>query len=329
MDLAINQTTPGKWRGPFFLLEPLGWLQDHFGKALQGDPSLLGPLLELDQPRMHLIALAVAHSGCDITPGQMSVFLQSSEKEILAPSLGRPPVGLHRALRHLPPKVMAVETYRHLINLLGHPATAKFLQHSPMIKELTITGLATLPPALCRPAILALFNRVEGMHTFVQGLEFLSARAGLSFELVARDTGCLDQPEQVIAKVRRLIDCLPLPQHLPSAEIGQFKRIDSVSEIRALAKNWQNCLADHIYAVNEGSCAIYLSTALKTVCFLTRNGRLGWFLLQAKGPGNVPLDPDRHALVVRSFATAGNPDASIVDAIKAIHYWSPERLTED
>ena len=60
--------TIGKWRRPGFLLEPLGWVQDRLSKAIEVEPDLAAPLFELDQPRMHLIALALAYLASDVTP---------------------------------------------------------------------------------------------------------------------------------------------------------------------------------------------------------------------------------------------------------------------
>src|SRR5664280_355705 len=133
--------TIGKWRRPGFLLEPLGWIQDRLSQAIAAEPTLIEHLFDLDAARMHLVALALAHLASDVTSDLALMLLQGSRKTILDLSLGIHPTGLDRALGHLPPKVLAAESYRNLIDLLNDPATAKFLHHSASITEPIITGL--------------------------------------------------------------------------------------------------------------------------------------------------------------------------------------------
>jgi hypothetical protein len=114
-----------------------------------------------------------------------------------------------------------------------------------------------------------------------------------------------------------LVEGLPLPDTLPPIEIGGFRRLDAVAEIRDLAKNWQNCLADCLFNVNEGTSAIYLSDHLQAVCFLCRHGRMGWFLVQTKGPKNAAIEPDQLAQIHAAFADAGIPQSSMIEAIKS------------
>jgi len=87
-------------------------------------------------------------------------------------SLGYRPVGISRALSRLPPKVLTAESYRNLVDLLDDPVPAKFLHHTGSITEPIITGLHRLPVALRRPAIMAMFNRIDGMTWFVVGCGF-------------------------------------------------------------------------------------------------------------------------------------------------------------
>ena len=165
---------------------------------------------------------------------------------------------------------------------------------------------------------MSMFNPFSRMFLFVDGLRFLASRTGLPFESLANQIGALDQPEQVAAKITQLVDGLPLPDTLPPIEIGGFRRLDAVAEIRDLAKNWQNCLADCLFNVNEGTSAIYLSDHRQAVCFLCRYGRMGWFLVQAKGPKNAAIEPDQLAQIYAAFADAGIPQSSMIEAIKSI-----------
>jgi hypothetical protein len=310
--------TIGKWRRPGFLLEPLDWVQDRLSQAIAVEPRLVELLFDLDHTRMHLIALALAHMNGEVTPDLALILLQESRKTILNLSVGHRPVGIGRALRRLPPKVLAAEIYRNLVDLLNDPVPAKFLHHTDSITDLLITGLHNLPPALRTAAIMAMFNRIDGMIWFADGLQVLASRTDLPFDTLAHQIGTLDQSDQVAATIRQVVDSLPLPATLPPAEIGGFRRLDTVAEIRELAKNWRNCLAGYLFNVNDGTSAIYLSEQLEAVCFLARHGRMGWFLLQTKGPRNADIDPDQLAQIHAAFADAGIPQSSMIEAIKSI-----------
>jgi hypothetical protein len=332
MTEPIASTAIGKWRRPGFLLEPLGWVQARLTQAIAGEPSLVELLFELDQSRMHLTALALAHLSSEITPDLALILLQGSRKTVLNLSVGHRPVGINRVLRHLPPKVLTAESYRNLTDLLFDPATAKFLHHTGSITEVIINGLHRLPAALRSVAIMSMFNRIGGMIWFADGLRFLAERTDLPFDALANQIGALDQPHQVAAKIRQLVDSLPLPDTFPPVEIGGFRRLDTVAEIRALAKNWQNCLADYLCNVNDGTSAIYLSDQLDAVCFLARHGRMGWFLVQTKGPKNATIELDQLAQIYDAFAAAGIQPSSIIEAIKSIvltHQWSRHHRPDD
>jgi hypothetical protein len=310
--------TFGKWRRPGFLLEPLGWVQDRLRQAIEVEPRLVELLFDLDHARMHLIALALAHMNGEVTPDLALILLQESKKTVLNFSVGYRPVGIGRALRRLPPKVLAAEIYRKLVDLLDDPVPAKFLHHTGSITDLLITGIYRLPAGLRTAAIMAIFNQIDDMIWFVDGLQVLASRAGLRFDTLAHQIGTLDQPDQIAATIRQVVDSLPLPATLPPAEIEGFRRLDTVAEIRELAKNWRNCLAGYLFSVNDGTSAIYLSEQLEAVCSVGRHGRMGWFLLQTKGPRNADIEPDQLAQIHAAFADAGIPEAAMIDPIKSI-----------
>src|ERR1039458_9669949 len=136
MTEPITSKAIGKWRRPGFLLEPLSWVQDRLRQAIAVEPSLVELLFDLDHARMHLIALALAHMNGDVTPDLALMLLQESRKSILKLSVGHRPVGIGRALRRLPPKVLAAAIYRNLVDLLNDPVPAKFLHHTDSITDL-------------------------------------------------------------------------------------------------------------------------------------------------------------------------------------------------
>jgi hypothetical protein len=328
-------TTIGKWHKPGFLIEPLGWVADRLAKAIEAETSLINLLFDINQPRMHLMALALAHLPADVSPEVALFLLQGFREPILNLGLGdHHPVGIDRALQHLPPEVLPAESYRNLVNLLDDPVTAKYFYHRQPIDDEIITGVFNLPRALRRPSILAMFDDINGMDRFAEGLNCLAVRAGLPFELLAQEIGSLSQPAQVIGKIRQLTESLPLLDTLPPAKVGPYRRIDRIAEIRDLAKDWQNCLAGYALNITDATCAIYRTDPPDepAACFVYRQWRLGWFLQQAKGPKNIDLAPDHLAQTYKVFADAGVHNSAIIDAVKNMvlpNEWSRDRHAVD
>jgi hypothetical protein len=324
---------PAGWRPRAdFLLAPLGWTIDRLGTAIAANPSLLEPLVAIGKARLHLVALALAHLTDEISPDLAFVLLRGAHKTVLDRSLGYRPVGLYRALAHLPPKVLDPEIYRKLVDLLIDPATAKLLHHSTSTDAAIITNLHALPASLRRPAIMTILDRIEPRNGFVDGLQFLASRVNLSFDTLATELGALDQPDQIAAKVKQLIEMLPLPEPSLPITIGSFRRVDCVAEIRAIAKTWQNCLAEYLYQVNEGTSAIYLSEQMNAACLCCRLGRLGWFLVDARGPKNIAIDRQSLAHIHAAFAAADILQAAIVKPLNAIiltDEWSRRQHDQD
>jgi hypothetical protein len=204
--------------------------------------------------------------------------------------------------------------------LLQDPPTASYLHHCDSITGSTLLGLASLPRVLRCPAIFKLFDEIEGMDKFIVGLKFLSDRAGIEFDILLTQLGALGQTGQIVAKIADLAENLPLPDRLPDHQIGSFVRLDNVTEIRSLAKDWRNCLADCLHDINEGTNLLYISTKDRppAAALVVRANRLGWALAQIKGPKNVDLDRHIVARHHNTFANAGIPRSTNLAAIKGL-----------
>jgi hypothetical protein len=307
-----------QWSTDCFLLKPLGWVADRLAPAIDNDLGLMRQLITIDRAKMHLVALALAHMRDRITAETGVFLLERPQKEIVETLFGYQPLGMDRALRHLPDEVLVAPRYRQLVELLNDRAIAKFLYHTPSIDELKIVGLHKLPVVLRRPGVLKMFGRIDELPMFLEGLQLLANRSGLAFEAIATQIAALDQPAQIVAQIRSLIDRLPLPDGLPPSEIDGFRRIDCPHQIRALAKKWQNCLADCVYGVNEGTYTVYLSDQWNVVCLVCRYNRMGWFLAQCKGPKNTDVESDRLNQVWAAFARIGIVPAAQWEAVRNV-----------
>jgi hypothetical protein len=305
-----------------FLAAPLGWLNQCLAKILASDRELFATLFELDPYRMHVLGLGIAH----LDPALLSRTIiedlasrspQASVREILRSW----PRGLNRILHALPDtSVLAPENYRALVRLLDDRTTAAHLHHCRAVNEPLITALAALPSPLRRPAIYKLFDNIDGMDRLIAGLQYLSDRAGVAFDCLVEELSSLGQADQVKAKIAGLADRLPLPDRLPAQRLGTFHRIDDPAQIRSLAKSWRNCLSEYLHEVNEGSSLIYRSTEddMPAAARLVRADRLGWALVDIKGPHNSQIHEEAGLHHYAIFADAGIPKLADIAAIRSI-----------
>jgi hypothetical protein len=104
-----------------------------------------------------------------------------------------------------------------------------------------------------------MYSPGEGRQAITDGLRFLVSRgASPSFETLIADLTTVNHPNQLITKMKDLVEALPLPKMLPPTLVGKARRLDRPAEIRALAKRWRNCLADYVQLIDDGGCALYL-----------------------------------------------------------------------
>jgi hypothetical protein len=125
---------------------------------------------------MHLIALAVAHLSLPVPPEIGLLLMRASARQVLDQVLGQPPVGIGRALSHLPDAVLSRENYQRLVDLLVHPQAAKVLHHADQIDDTAIRVLTDLPQKLRKPLAFALADWPRKLNGLIDSLQFLVSR---------------------------------------------------------------------------------------------------------------------------------------------------------
>ena len=309
---------------PGYLVTPFGWAAQPLVAMIQAEPELLTHVFELDRVRMHVIALALSHLDGTPTPQFASVLFRGSIHEVLHRVVGRSPHGIRRVLRRLPFAVLSRQGYQRLIELLDDPRSAKLLHHldATGITDSTVRVLYEIP-AVLRPVLgelVRFIERIEKLDQLPVGLQWLASRgAAASFDALVADLAAHAQPGQFVARLNKLVSELPLPQTLPRKQIGLARRIDATADICALAKQFKNCLVNFVTQIDAGGCAVYLwdDPASPAVCLVTRQGRLGWFLGEARGPENAKLHRKQLQEIVIAFTDADIPQYS---AIRSLEY---------
>lgn len=314
-----NEVVPQ--RSPGYLMAPFGWAAKPLTVMLEAEPTLYAALFSLSRQRMHLIALALAHWPGEIKASFAGLLIGGVPDAVLDATLGRRPAGLKRALKRMPVGVLPQARYRHLVELLEEPATAKLIYHVDLLNDDYIGLLDSIPPPLRRIAA-RLISDVNMPHPegLVDGLRFLAARgAAPTFDALIDDLATIRQPAQFVARIGKLVQRLPLPEALPPRAVGEARRLDDIAEICRLAKRWKNCVADcYLDAVNECRSAIYHwpHAHSPAVCVVTRHGRLGWALEAAKGPENAELPAARLEEIYCAFAAADIPKEDAIEALE-------------
>src|SRR5208283_5858286 len=119
--VALARTKP---LSPGYLLTPFGWAAQPLATMIQTDPALVTQLFELDRPRMHVIALALAHVDRNPAPHLAPILFRGSTREVLQRFAGQAHVGFKGVLRRLPSAVLSRQGYLRLIELLDDPVCA-------------------------------------------------------------------------------------------------------------------------------------------------------------------------------------------------------------
>ena len=180
--------------------------------------------------------------------------------------------------------------------------------------------MAQLPQSL-RAVVLSLQPWPRELESLGDGLRYLVRRGGASsFDALVAELACARQPQQFVAKIKAIVDRLPLPAALPSPQIGNARRLDFAVEIRSLAAQWRNCLERYIRRVDNGECAVYLwrDAEIEAACLVRRRGRLGWFLDDVMGPCNAEIESRHLQAIDNAFGAVGVPRYSIIEAIEDI-----------
>jgi len=307
-------------RPPGFLLEPFKWAVSNLIAILQDWPEYLPDLVHLSRTRMHLIGTALAHTETAPTSELTKILFRGSAETILDATVGHRPPGLKRAVTVMPNFLMEAESYRGLVKLLAEPDAARLIFHTFEIRDSTIRAMNDVPAPL-RRVVFSMHENIGDMSSFSRGLRCISMRSGkLSFDQLVSELARARQPNQVLAKLKSIVESLPLPDALPPARVEHAERIDSGRQLRALGKKWGNCLESYVWNVEHGQCAIYLwrHAGLQAACSVTRSGRLGWFLDEVKGPENTDLEPQDHDKILSAFEAVQIPSETVISSIAQI-----------
>jgi hypothetical protein len=267
---------------------------------------------------MHVIAFVLANQrGPPVTTEDLC---QRRLSDLLE-ELGAGAPALKGVIKRLPNRVLAADSYRLILALMADADVARLLSHGPKLDDRRLRALADTPPVL-RPVVMSTMEvDLEAVAGLADGLRWLANRqSGASYDALLADLAGRKQPRQLVARLKRHVEDLPLPQSGPPDTVGQARRLDSPAEVRRLARAWRNCLVTFQHRIDDGRSAVYRWPAPSgpALALVERHGRLGWFLEQVKGPDNQDLAAGALTTIEDSFREAGLPSSRIAAPIEAL-----------
>lgn len=313
------------------MLAPFCWAAEPISRLVDQEPSLIFDLLTASRLRTHLIALALAHIEIEteLTTEFAQVLLRGSISDVLSSALNQgPPAGLGRALVHMPPQVLAKESYRRLIELLDHADSGYLLFYADVIDDSIIELLYKVPARLRRPALLLAMRRYttgffSSLGGLSDGLVVLAAHgAASSVDALVAELASARGPVQFANKLEAVIERLPAVEATPPPRIGLAVRQDSLAEVRAIAERFEHYISDYLKCFKQGDCAVYLwEDSPQAVCIVGRHGHFGWFLDNVKGAADTEFEPKFINPIRQVFASAGIPAGSTIESIERLYMW--------
>jgi hypothetical protein len=269
---ACDEIIPGPPSG--FLLTPFGWAAESLAMMVSAEPSLLVDLFTISRPRMHLIALALAH--LPVSPEIAPLLLRGSARQVTERLFGQAPAGLKRVLSRLPVEVLQRENYRRLVGLLADPGAAKVLHHAGHVDDTAIRILADLPQPL-RQLAIAVPSWQCTLDGLTASLEFLVSRGfAPSADALVAELATVTSSGQLAAVIEVWVRGLPLPEAMPPARFVKARRLDDVAKVCSLAKAWRNCLVDFASGIDAGTLAVISGASLKTLRCAWCGGMADW-----------------------------------------------------
>ena len=293
---------------PGHLMASLDWAAQPLLDMLTRYPDLMPDILQASRRRLHLIALGLAHKSEIRNRATAESLFRGSLADAIDCVLGERPLGLKRALDRLPDKILRAESYRRLVKLLQGEGDARLVYHAEALSNYSLELFSGIPNDLQHVLFRASESFLIYLEHFNNTLKLLVARgAAPDVESLVRLLASARSPRELVSRIEKLVDDLPLPEASPPPRVAEAQRIDHPRKLLGFAKSWKNCAAHYASKINEGHAAIYFwsDTKQPAACLVRRRGRLGWFVEDIKGRENSSIPANQKQAILRAFAEVG------------------------
>jgi hypothetical protein len=310
-----------------YLMEPMGWAGQQLVRLVEKEPAALAGFFSLSKARMHVIAFVLAHADGMAVSASFEELCRRRLSDLLE-MLGPTAPALKGVIKRLPGRVLTPDGYRLILELMADAEIARLLAHGPEIDDRRLKALADTPPELRRVVMSTMEVDLDSVFGLADGLRWLAGRGCFGgYEALLTDLAGREQSRQLIARLKRHVEDLPLPGNEPPDAVGPARRIESPSEVRQIAKAWRNCLVSFQHRIDDGRSVVYRwhGPPGPALALAERHGRFGWFLEQVKGPSNQDLPAQARKAIEDAFSDAGLPPARLVAPLEALMDAAGER----
>ncbi|WP_137113318.1 hypothetical protein [Mesorhizobium sp. GR13] len=208
-------------------------------------------------------------------------------KEIVADAFGSCPPGYLNALAKLGAVAKRAELYRDLYIVLSRGGKlARLIQHSKQIDDDAIIALSRLPDDPHSVEVAENLIRRKSEAGAIRELIWIVTTLRYRFPQLDIDDLILNSGNP-IAEIQKIVIGLPFPDP-PWTATGNLKPVTSAKDLTAIAKEFDNCLAEPEKAL-EASLAVqsgrryhYVWEGTQRVLLsFSRFGDLGWIVREA------------------------------------------------
>jgi hypothetical protein len=218
---------------------------------VSAEPRLLAHLTDLDQMRLHAIALYLAYRDDEALGSQDAAFLACARSRDIVEKAtgGSPPRHLLGLLRRLPACALERDLYKRLVAIAADEEFTRVLMRQSLLSGTEIAKLTHVPSLLCSAALLSAVHvdvfRLAAIAEICGWLERKWNIEAASHYLKARN---LSQVRQVTLDLMRALP--PVPP-FPPRSVGAARIIETAEDLRLGAQ--------HPRAHSQSCCVLRLA----------------------------------------------------------------------
>jgi hypothetical protein len=280
------------------------------------EPRLLSHLTDLDQVRLHAMALYLAYRDAGPLGEDDAAFLACARsRDIIEKATGRAPSHLLGLLRRLPPCVLEREPYKGLVAIAADEPFARVIMRHSVLSSTKIAKIIQVPASLrSAPLLSALYVDVSRLAAVAEVCDWFERRWNIE---AARHYLRADSLSQVRQLTLDLVRSLPAIPAFPPRTVGAARILESAKDLQRAGRAGKNCLGYVTRELKLNVAAFYVWHDDEEPIYIrvSKPYGLGWFLSQMMLAENRAPRTERVALVEQAFGLAGIDKETVSDAL--------------
>ena len=317
-------------RTPGLLLQPFGWAARSVMHLATAEPRLLSHLTDLDQVRLHAMALYLAYRDGEPLGEDDAAFLACARsRDILEKATGGAPMHLLGLLRRLPASVLERELYKGLVAIAADEAFARVLMRHSVLTSTEIAKIIHVPASLrSAPLLSALYVDVFRLAAIADVCDWFDRRWNIEAASHYLRADSLSQVRQLTLDLVRSLPAIPA---FPPRTVGVARLLESAKDLQRAGRTGKNCLGYVTRELKLNIAAFYVWHDDEEPIYIRVSNPygLGWFLSQMKLAENKAPDAERVATVEQAFGLVGIDKETVSDALAVLLFDTDDDSPDD